>query len=240
MKNQPKSFSVKKILILVTILALPGFCYYLLQEKGENRYKSLPFYGDKQLSGTHHSRRGKEIPDTLYHAVRPFTMLNSNKDAVTFGPDSGIAVVSFFYTGNELLEQPINEAMRQIAERFQKNAMVKLYSITVNPEVDNIEKLKSYTSKKFDRYNHWNFLVGDNKDMVANIARKQFLLDVVYDPSANTTPFSHSASIVLLDSHRRIRGYYDALIKQDVDKLIDEITLLLTEEFRNISVNKNE
>lgn len=239
MKNQPKSFSVKKILILVTILALPGFCYYLLQEKGENRYKSLPFYGDKQLSGTYHTKRGKKIPDTTYHSVRPFTMLNSDHDTITFKPDSGVALVSFFYLDNKLLEGPINQSMHRVAERFQKNGMVKLYSITVNPKADAARLLDNYKEKKFGKYAYWNFLIGDTRENIASIAQHDFLLDVLYDPK-DTTSFSHSSSIVLLDSHRRIRGYYDALMKDDVDKVIDEVKLLLTEEFRNISVNKNE
>jgi len=239
MKNQPKSFSVKKILILVTILALPGFCYYLLQEKGENRYKSLPFYGEKQLSGTYHTKRGKKIPDTTYHVVKPFTMLNSDNDSVTFKPDSGIALVSFFHLGNKLLESPINQAMRRIAERFQKNGMVRLYSITVDPILDSARLLDNYKVKNFGQYNYWNFLIGKSREDVSVIAQREFLLDVIYDPK-DTTAINHSSAIVLLDSHRRIRGYYDALAKDEVDKVIDEVKLLLTEEFRNISVNKNE
>lgn len=133
MKEQTKSFSIKKIAILVTILALPGFCYYLLQEKGENRYKSLPFYGEKRLTGTFHSKRGKQIPDTLYHTAGEFSMSDSDGKEVVFGPDSSIAVVSFFFTQNELLAEPINGAMQKIAERFQKNAMVKLYSVDIDP-----------------------------------------------------------------------------------------------------------
>jgi len=57
---------IKKILILVTILAVPGFLYYLLQEKGKNRYKPLAIYGPKKVATTFHSVRGEKIPDTQY------------------------------------------------------------------------------------------------------------------------------------------------------------------------------
>lgn len=236
MKNQPKSFSVKKILILVIILAFPGFCYYLLQEKGKNRYKPLPFYGEKKLTGTFHSRRGKQIPDTLYHIVKPFSMTNSDGRPVVFGPDSGVAVVSLFYTGNKDLSMPINTAMKRIAERFSRNEMVRLYSLAIDPTVDTAPKLKLY-KEKLGNYNRWNFLAGDNREGVAKIVRNEFLLDVVYDATAEPS-FVYSSSIVLLDSQRRIRGYYNALLGEEVDKLTDEIKLLLTEEFRNISVSE--
>ena len=42
-------FPLFKVLILVTILAVPGFLYYLLQEKGKNRYKPLAIYGPSKI-----------------------------------------------------------------------------------------------------------------------------------------------------------------------------------------------
>jgi len=236
MKDQAKSFSFKKSLILVIILALPGFCYYLLQEKGKNRYKPLPFYGEKHLAGTFHSRRGKQIPDTVYHAVRPFSMKDINGQSITFEPDSGVAVLSLFYTGNEMLAHPIQVAMQKIAKRFQKNEMVHLYSLTVDPERDTPQQMQAYRAE-WGNYSRWKFLIADNRKQITHIARTELLLDVVYNEHG-TPPITHSSAIVLLDSKRRIRGYYDALLKEDVDRLVDEFTLLLTEEFRNISVSR--
>jgi len=236
MKNQAKSFSLKKSLILVIILALPGFCYYLLQEKGKNRYKPLPFYGEKHLAGTFHSRRGKQIPDTVYHAVSPFSMRDMNGQSVTFEPDSGVTVLSLFYTGNELLANPIQAAMQKIAQRFQKNEMVHLYSLTVDPERDTPQHMQAYRAKWGD-YPRWKFLIADNREQIAHVARTELLLDVVYHEH-DIPSITHSSAMVLLDSKHRIRGYYDALLKEDVDRLLDEIKLLLTEEFRNISVSR--
>ena len=60
-------FPIFKILILVTILAVPGFLYYLLQAKGKNRYKPLPVYGPKEVAATFTTKRRKKIPDTIFH-----------------------------------------------------------------------------------------------------------------------------------------------------------------------------
>ena len=43
------SFPLKKILILLILLAVPGAVYYLLKEKGVNRYRPLAIYGEKQV-----------------------------------------------------------------------------------------------------------------------------------------------------------------------------------------------
>src|SRR6201992_573038 len=90
----------KKIIILALILALPGFLYYLLTAEGKNRYKPLPIYGPKTLSGTYHKVHGKEIPDTLYHTVEDFNLTDANSKPVSFKTfDKQIMLVNFFYTG---------------------------------------------------------------------------------------------------------------------------------------------
>jgi len=65
---------VKKTLILVLILALPGFLYYLLTAEGRNRYKPLPVYGPKLLAKTSHKVNGNDIPDTIYHHLPGFKL----------------------------------------------------------------------------------------------------------------------------------------------------------------------
>ena len=64
--------ALKRIVILVLILIVPGFLYYLLQAKGKNRYKPLPIYGSKQVAKTFHKIRGKIVYDTIYHQIPNF------------------------------------------------------------------------------------------------------------------------------------------------------------------------
>ena len=63
---------LKKLVILVFILIIPGFLYYLLIKKGKNRYHPLPIYGAKVLAKTFHKVHGKLIPDTVYHTLDDF------------------------------------------------------------------------------------------------------------------------------------------------------------------------
>ena len=70
------SFPLKKILILLILLAVPGTVYYLLKEKGINRYRPLPIYGEKQVAKTFTIKRRKQVPDTIYHVIRNFKFLN--------------------------------------------------------------------------------------------------------------------------------------------------------------------
>ena len=65
---------IKKILILVLILALPGFLYYLLTVKGKNRYHALAKFGPKEIAKTTHRVKGKDVPDTIYHTLSDFKL----------------------------------------------------------------------------------------------------------------------------------------------------------------------
>lgn len=218
-----KGSPYKKLGVLFIVLALPGICYYLLQEKGENRYKSLPVYGEKVLSGTTHSHRGKEIPDTLYHQVAPFTLPSIDGPDYTFPPDTGISVVSIAAIDNPALSDRLEESMQQIAERFKNNGLVTLYTLVIRPDSTHMPAYEQL-------YQRWHFLLGG--EQIEKIARKDLLLNVVLSEDGGGSG-THPVSLVLIDSQRRIRGYYNALDAKEMDLLIDEVKLLLTEEIRS-------
>ncbi|WP_448635991.1 hypothetical protein [Pedobacter panaciterrae] len=58
-------------------------------------------------------------------------------------------------------------------------------------------------------------------------------LDAHQEKIGTENKFIHSNMLVLLDSHRRIRGYYEATNQEALTKLDDEIKVLLAEELRN-------
>jgi len=230
--RQTKGF--KKIIILAVILLLPGFLYYLLEKKGENRYKSLPIYGEKTLTGTYSNRKGRKIPDTLFHQIRPFSLIDQHGKSVdVLVSDSTISVVNFFYTRCESFCRHMNDEMNRVAERFKGNALVNFYTITVDTAYDTPEVLRAYARTYDPETKKWWFLTG-GMDNVYEVARKGFLVDAVQD-TTKEVGFIHSSSLILVDSKRHIRGYYDVNHRNEVDRLIDELKLLLVEEIRERS-----
>ncbi len=232
MKNKS---SVFKIIILVTILVLPGFLYYLLQEKGTNRYRPLNIMGPKQVAATFHTKRGKKIPDTIYHHIRDFKLLSSTGDSIGLSADSNrVAVVNFFYKNCKSFCPQMNTQMARVVAEYSKNKMLKFYSITVDPENDNQEALKAYAQTYQANPKQWNFLTG-SRDLIFDLAKKDFLVDAL--ATQTDGEIIHSPMLILVDSKNRIRGYYDSTSKEQVDKLIDEIKVLVTEELRNTPIS---
>jgi protein SCO1/2 len=231
-----KSTSIKKVLILVTILALPGFLYYFLQEKGKNRYKPLHIYGPKQVAATFHSVRGKQIPDTIYHEVNDFKLVNQAGDSVSFATYKGkILILNFFYTqGNNYAVNFANKAMHAFDFTYEKNKAVHFMSLTIDPVVDKPDVLAEYAKKQQATAGKWDMVTGDSTQ-IYNLINKGLLVDALQERVDGKKKFTYSNMFVLLDTHHRIRGYYEATTQEALSKLDDEIKVLLAEELRNIN-----
>lgn len=232
--NTGSAARIKKIAILAVILILPGFLYYLLEQKGQNRYKLLPVFGEKTLTGTYSKRMGKEVPDTLYHQISPFTLTDQDGLPVrVLDSDSTITVVHFFYTRCHSLCRHVMDQMNRVAERFAPNHLVQFYSISVDTAYDRPAVLAAYAADYRAPEKRWAWLTGGPDD-VYEIARRGFLVDAVQDTTREVA-FIHSPSVILIDSQRRIRGYYEVTQPKETDRLIDEIKLLLVQEIRERS-----
>lgn len=224
----------KKILILVTILAVPGFLYYLLQDKGKNRYKPLPIYGPKVVASTFHSVRGKQIPDTIYHLVDDFALTNQNGDTITLKTWQGkVVVLNLFYTQVNSDGAKISmKAMQGFNEMYQNNHMVHLASISVDSK-DDLKAISNAAKAQNAVAQKWDFLKGDTATL-NKLVKRSLLLDAVDNSTPTERKFIYSNKIVLLDSQHRIRGFYEASNQEALSKLDDEIKVLIAEELRNI------
>ncbi|HWD86477.1 MAG TPA: SCO family protein [Mucilaginibacter sp.] len=217
-------------MILVFILIIPGFLYYLLVKKGQNRYHPLPIYGHKTPAKTFHKVRGKEIPDTVYHTLSDFHLTDQNGKPVSFKTfDDKVFVVNFFYTHCPTVCKTVNSFMDSLARNYAKEKMVDFVSITVDPKNDSVAALKKYSEQFADHGPKWLFLGGDTAT-IYNLARKGFLVNAVDAGNGN---YIYSDKMILIDTHKRIRGYYEGASFTDVTRLNDEIKVLVYEEIRN-------
>jgi protein SCO1/2 len=228
------AFTVKKILVLLILLVVPGSLYYLLKAKGENRYRPLAIFGPKQAASTFHMKRGKQIRDTLYHEIRDFKLLNQDGDSVSFPADSAqITVVNFFFSRCPTFCSNMNREMARVAKINNGNRLLRFLSISVDPEHDRPDILKAYSKGYIAENQKWEFLTGD-KELIYSLARNDFMVDAIQDTSRKSN-FIHSPMIILVDSKKRIRGYYDSTGGNDkMNLLVDEIRVLIAEELRNV------
>jgi protein SCO1/2 len=114
-----------------------------------------------------------------------------------------------------------------VQNAFAKDDSVLILSHTVNPMHDTVEVLKKYAERFGATKNKWHLLTGNKKE-IYDMARYSYLVNALED-DGSAEGFLHSELFVLIDSKKRIRGFYDGTDNVAVAKLIADIKLLKTE-----------
>ena len=124
----------------------------------------------------------------------------------------------------------------RVQEKVKPNKDVMFLSHTVNPSQDSAEALAAYAKTHKADLTRWNFVTGE-KEKIYTQARQGFFLPVEAG-NGGADDFIHSNMLVLVDKEKRIRGYYDGTSITEVNKLIDDIKMLLADyERRNPTLN---
>jgi len=179
------------------------------------------------LAKTKHRVGGKDVPDTIFHTLGDFNLIDQNGKAVSLkSMDGKIFVVDFFYTHCPDVCNTMNAYVDSLARNYAKNTMVYFTSISVDPARDSIKALNIYSKQFADHGPKWLFLTGDTA-AVYPLARRGFLVNALDEGNGN---FIYSDKIMLVDSHKRIRGYYSGTSFTDISRLNDEIKVLISEE----------
>jgi len=232
MGTSATSARIKKILILVLILAVPGFLYYLLTVKGKNRYKPLAVYGPKVVAKTFHTVHGKVVYDTIFHVIPNFSLTDQDGDQVSLDDTlkGKLLVVSFFYTHCPQMCDKMNANLDSLTVEYKKNRLVRFVSITIDPSRDGVAVLKNYAAHLKARPAEWKFLTGDST-VINNLARNGLLVN---EFRAGFNNFINDDKVMLVDVDHRIRGYYSGTSVKDMERLNDEIKVQISEEIRKI------
>ncbi len=227
--NRKKNIST--VIILAIVLLVPGFLYVGLNKIGSNEYLKLPIYGEKVLSGKMNRKMGREIPDTVYHAIKPVILLNSAGDSITaFDQDSIISIVHLFYSNDKGLSTTMLSNLKGVAERFSHNNRIKFYSISLDTTDRNV--VLDDIHRKYVGSSNPNWYILGSHGNFLEYARNNFLIDAFKDPNQSNN-FIFGNNFILLDTENRIRGFYDINLKTDIARLQDEIKVQIVEEIRN-------
>lgn len=181
---------------------------------------------------------GKPHTDTLYHTIQPFVLINQYGDTITEKEYEGkIYVADFFFTTCQSICPKMTSQLYRVQEKFLKNDSVLLLSHTVDPEHDSVPVLARYAVQTHARPSKWNFVTGDKKHLY-DLARQGYLITAM-EGNGGPEDFIHSETFVLVDKERRIRGFYDGTSTVEVNKLIDDIKVLIAEYYMESQKEKS-
>lgn len=164
-----------------------------------------------------------------YHTIADFKFTNQNGKTITQKDyQDKIYVADFFFTTCGSICPKMTTNLVEIQKEFLNNPKVMLLSHSVLPDIDDVAALKKYAMLNSVNDSKWNLVTGDKKDIYA-LARKSYLAVKQGKPN-ELYDMVHTENFVLVDSKRRVRGFYDGTKKEAIQKLITDINWLLEDE----------
>ncbi len=188
--------------------------------------------------------------------VPEFTFVNQDgKQLTQADTDDKVYIAEYFFTTCKGICPKMNANMRRIFDQQKDNPQFMIISHTCMPEVDSVPILKAYEEKmingllvknedgsyklnnlqggtevKPDNKN-WHFVTGDKKQLY-DMARLGYMIDNGKPDSLQRIEdeFIHTQFFALVDKYRRVRGIYDGLKEEEIQKLMIDINGLLKEK----------
>lgn len=177
------------------------------------------------------------VPDSLQRIGRnfqvgPFQLTDQHGQVFTEKNLEGkIYVAEFFFTTCPSICKDMTVQMRRVQAAFEKEPRFNIVSHTVMPEVDSVPVLQAYAEIHGAIKGKWHYLTGD-KEEIYRMARTNYFAvkEGHFDGFGREHDFIHTENFVLVDEKKRIRGMYDGTSQTDVDRLIADVKILLSEK----------
>lgn len=212
-------------LFLSTVIVLSAIILTLFYSALKPK-KMLPIYNPSMVN--------PELVDSTvqyiskYHTIADFSFTNQNGKKITQKDYEGkIYVADFFFTTCGSICPKMTTNLVEVQKAFINNPKVMLLSHTVFPETDSVSVLKKYAIKNGVIDSKWNLVTGDKKQ-IYTMARKSYLAVKLGKPN-ELYDMVHTENFVLVDSKKRVRGFYDGTKKEDIQRLIEDINFLCSE-----------
>jgi protein SCO1/2 len=133
-----------------------------------------------------------------------------------------IVVSNFFFTRCPSICPPMRNQLIMLGERVNHKDLMFI-SHTIDPDYDTPKVLKSYSESTTIPKQKWWFLYAPKAKM-KRIAH-QYMTN--FKPKNDRSDFLHSSYSALLDEKQRIRGFYNLLVTEDVNRLEQDIKFLI-------------
>lgn len=160
--------------------------------------------------------------------VPELDLVRSDGEPVTRADLAGTPWVADFVFTRCVTSCPIlTSRMQGVGSDLVEGEDFRRVSISVDPAYDTPEVLREYQRARRLPESWW-WLTGE-PEAVLSLVREGFLLGVEANPGDPNDPILHSTRLVLVDAENRIRGYYDALDDDALERLEKDLAHLAGE-----------
>jgi protein SCO1 len=184
----------------------------------KNNAPTLPILGERYFD--------EELNDTVYHTIENIRLENHLGTAFEYSKVDGKPFVAdFFFTSCPTMCPIMTTQMKRVQNKIGDK--LNFLSISIDYKHDTPERMQAYIEKNHIDTKNWFFLRG-TEEQLREVGDYGFFTAFGEDDKA-PGGYYHSSYFYLVDSKKRIRGIYDGMMEEDVDKLINDIQILLHE-----------
>ena len=185
--------------------------------------KQLPIYNPSDFNPKLVDKSIRNVSDN--HRVKDFNLINQNGIKISSKDyENKIYVVDFFFTRCPSICPIMTDNMKLVQDEYIDDNNIMLLSLSVTPDIDNVEVLKNYAIEKGVNDLKWNITTGSKKH-IYELARKSYFA-VVDQGDGGLQDFIHTPNFVLVDTKKQIRGIYDGTEDKEISRLIKDINIL--------------
>ena len=165
-----------------------------------------------------------------FHRIADFSLTNQNGKTITQNDfREKIYVADFFFTTCPTICIAMTDNLLKVQKKIKNNPNVMLLSHSVTPKIDSVAQLKKYALEKGVIDQKWHLVTGDKK-VIYELARKSYLA-VKEDGDGGPFDMIHTENFILVDPDRRVRGFYDGTDLKEIQRLLEELEILIQEYF---------
>ena len=232
----------RSILTLCLTILVPVGCYLVLKYYSDNgvtvpRNLLLDEVVEKKKSG-------KTYYDSLWHKTGNIKLINQLGDTVSlYDIKNKTIVIDLFFTHCGSICPRLTRSMKQLQESFKTGgssrlkvdtSVVQFISLSIDPESDSVQQLKTYADNYSINPDNWWLLTG-NRDSIYKFIFEELKIDKLSKEPVDKD-FAHTSRFALLDKNYQMRGRlgqaYDGLDTTSMGVLARDIGLLMMEKDR--------
>lgn len=140
-----------------------------------------------------------------------------------------IYVANFFFTACPSICPKMTNHLKKVQKAFATSDKVMLLSHSVMPWADSVSQLLEFAKLHQIGYPQWRLVTGKQSE-IYTLARQSYFAEEVAGYSRDSTSFVHTEHCLLVDKHGHLRGLYNGTLELEIDRMIEDINILLAEE----------
>ncbi|GAA3994188.1 hypothetical protein GCM10022408_00530 [Hymenobacter fastidiosus] len=184
----------------------------------------LPYIGEREVR----PRADGRAADTLYATIPAFRLTNQDGQVITNQTFANkVYITDFFFATCPSICPKMQSELLRVYDQFKGDPRVNFLSHTIDPAHDSIPVLRDYAQRLgIQDAARWHFATAPH-DTIFALARAYMTAAQV--DKAVPGGYAHSGAFALVDPQRRIRGVYDGMNPLEVQRLLDDLPVLLRE-----------